>query len=108
MRRREFLCGLGGSAAAWPLAAHAQQSAMPVIGYFNAATAEGYAESLQAFRQGVKESGYIEGESLAIEYRWADNQPDRLPMLAAELVRRRVNVIVANSAPASVAAAKAT
>jgi putative ABC transport system substrate-binding protein len=107
MKRREFIAALGG-AGAWPLAASAQQPAMPVIGYFNAATADGYSESLHALRQGLKESGYVEGENLAIEYRWADNQPDRLPVLVADLIRRRVNVIVANSAPASVAVAKAT
>jgi putative ABC transport system substrate-binding protein len=106
--RREFITLIGGAAAAWPVVARAQQPAMPVLGYFNAATADGYSESLHALRQGFKESGYVEGENLAIEYRWADNQPDRLPVLVADLVRRRVNLIVANSAPASVAAAKAT
>lgn len=105
--RREFIAVIGG-AAAWPLTARAQQPAMPVIGYFSAATADGYSDSLHALRQGFKESGYVEGENLAIEYRWADNQPNRLPVLVSDLVRRRVNVIVAASAPASVASAKAT
>jgi len=79
-----------------------------VIGYVNASAPDGWADSLRAFRLGLKESGYVEGETVAIEYRWAENDPDRLSVLAADLVRRRVNVIVAASAPASVAAAKAT
>ena len=106
--RRYLIKLLGGAAVAWPVAARAQQAAMPVIGYLNASVAEGYADDLRAFRQGFKESGYIEGENVAIDYRWGENQPDRLPAMAADLVRRQVNVIAAASAPASVAAAKAT
>jgi len=107
MRRREFITLLGG-AIAWPLAARAQQPATPVIGYLNASVPEGYTDSLHAFRQGLRESGYVEDENVAIDYRWAQNQPDRLAALAEDLVRRRVNIIAAASAPASVAAARAT
>jgi putative ABC transport system substrate-binding protein len=108
VKRREFITLLGGAAAAWPVAARAQQAAMPVIGYLNASTSAGYADSLRTFRQSLKDNGYVEGETIAIEYRWGENEPDRLPVLAADLVRRRVSVIAAASAPASVVAVKAT
>ena len=107
MRRREFITLACGAAAAWPLAAYAQQG-MPVIGYLNAAAPDGYSDPLRAFRDGLKESGYVEGSTVAIDYRWADNQPGRLAVLADELVRRPVNVLAAVSAPAAVATAKAT
>jgi putative ABC transport system substrate-binding protein len=103
--RRQFISALGGTAVAWPLAARAQQSAMPVIGFLHPGTPMSH--SLAGLHQGLKEAGYVEGENVAIEYRWANNDVDRFPKLAADLVRRRVDVIVPLSSMAAAIAVKA-
>jgi putative ABC transport system substrate-binding protein len=107
IRRREFIVTLCGAAATWPIAARAQQPAMPIIGFLNSTSPNGYEPMVAAFRQGLKETGFIESQNVAIEYRWAGGQYDRVPALAAELVRRHVVVIVANT-PGNLAAKAAT
>ena len=107
MRRREFITLLGSTAALWPNSTRAQQQTIPVVGFLNGSSAEGYAPRVATFRDGLKEAGYIEGQNVTIEFRWADGHYDRLSEMAADLVRRRVSVIVANT-PANVAAKAAT
>src|SRR5687767_9563634 len=107
MRRREFVVGLGG-AAAWPIIARAQQSTVPVIGIVGSATAKQWAPFVAAFIQGLGETGFVEGRNVALEYRWAEGQFDRLPAMAADLIQRQVSVIAALTTPAAVAARAAT
>jgi putative tryptophan/tyrosine transport system substrate-binding protein len=107
MRRREFIALAGGATLAWPIALRAQQPAMSVIGFLSTTSSGDSAERLRVFRQALKDNGYVEGENVTIEYRWAENQSDRLAELAADLVRRRVAVIVTSGGPASAFAAKA-
>src|SRR6516164_1055997 len=107
MRRRDFIKVIAGSAAAWPFAALAQQPAMPVVGLLDQRSPEALGDRLRGFRQGLRESGFVEGQNVAIEYRWAENKSDRLPDLAADLARRQVAVIAATSGFSPALAAKA-
>jgi putative ABC transport system substrate-binding protein len=106
--RREFITLLGGAAAAWPLAARAEQAAMPVVGFLGGADPVGYAVLVEALRSGLRDHGYIEGRTIEIEYRWAKGRYEHLPELAADLVRRKVDIIVTQGTPAAIAAKEAT
>jgi putative ABC transport system substrate-binding protein len=104
VRRRDFIKVIASSAAAWPLAAYAQKSVVPVVGFINGASAQGYARQLAAFLKGLGAAGYVDGQNVTVEYRWADGQNDRLPAMAADLVHRQVTVIAATSTLAALAA----
>ena len=106
--RREFITLVGGAAAAWPIAARAERAAMPVIGFLSSSAVADRARYLTPFQQGVRETGYVEGQNVAVEYRWAQDQADRLPDLAADLVHRQVTVIAAHDTPSSIVAKRAT
>ena len=108
MRRREFITLLGGTTATWPFAARAQQRVLPTIGFLSSTSPQVFEVRLRAFAQGLKEEGYVEDQNVAVEYRWAGDDENRLPMLAAELVHRQVTVIAAGGSPSSVAAKAAT
>src|SRR3981189_3196039 len=108
MRRRDFVGGIAGTAAGWPVAVRAQQKAMPVIGFLSATSPSKGGAGPGPFRQGLGEMGYVEGQNLAIEYRWAEGNPDRLPALAADLVGRKVDLIMASSPPSALRAQRAT
>jgi putative tryptophan/tyrosine transport system substrate-binding protein len=108
MRRREFIRLFSSTVVGWPLAARAQQSGLPVIGYLDSRASSDAPQLLAAFRQGVKETGFVEGQNVAIEYRFAENHNEQLPALAADLVRRQVNVIATPPTPAALAAKAAT
>src|SRR5215468_10756320 len=101
MKRREFIALLGSGVAGWPLAARAQQPAIPVVGFLRSTPATGFAYIVDPFRQGLNDAGFVEGKNVAIEYRWADNQRDRLPALAADLMRRQAAAIVGAGVPAA-------
>src|SRR3954463_2953268 len=107
MKRREFISLLGGAAAAWPVAARAQQPAMPVIGFLDGRSPDALTDRLRGFRQGLKDTGYVEGENVVIVYRWAENQLPRLTGVVVDLVRVQVNVIVVGGGAPAISAAKA-